>query len=59
MSAATLQRPEQTVAWECRGHWAAHRRVVLTLSDRWHVPTVEILGVARPHHSQRDTGQQA
>ncbi len=68
---ATLERSEQATAWELRGHWAARRRVVLTLASRrgsgrtgvgdgsvrglrwWHIPTVDILRVARPHHSQK------
>jgi hypothetical protein len=29
-----MTRPQATIAWELRGHWAAHRRVALTLSDR-------------------------
>jgi hypothetical protein len=35
------ERPEQATAWELRGAWAAHRRVVVTLSDRCVVQRVE------------------
>jgi hypothetical protein len=72
-----LERNEQTIAWELRGHWISRRPVVLTLTKRcmiqrlegnvsyvsvtgafavidgWHVPTIEILGIVRPHHTQK------
>jgi hypothetical protein len=73
---STLERSEQAIAWQLRGDWMAHRKVVLILTDRcmirrvegliervsvtgafvicdgWHIPTVDILGIVRPHHSQ-------
>jgi hypothetical protein len=72
-----VERSEQDVAWDVRGRWAAHKRVVLTLSDRcmvqrvegvieyvavtgaycivdgWHIPMIDVVGVAAPHFHQR------
>ena len=73
----TLERSEQQIAWELRGHWVTGKPVVVTLTERcivrriegqvsyvsvtgafavidgWHCPCVEVLGVARPHFSQK------
>lgn len=37
----TLERPEHAKAWELRGHWAAHRVVVVTLTPRCVVERIE------------------
>lgn len=36
-----LERPEQSIAWELRGAWAAHKPVVVTLSPRCLIDRVE------------------
>lgn len=36
-----LARSEQGIAWDLRARWAAHKPVVLTLSDRCMVKRVE------------------
>lgn len=37
----TVRDPEQTFAWELRGHWAKRRRVILIMSDRCMVDRIE------------------
>lgn len=38
---AGIERPEHAKAWELRGHWIAHRRVVVTLTPRCLVERIE------------------